>query len=261
MRELAIVTGAGTGLGQAVALALAELPMPVMAVGRREAPLRDTAARSSTPIEIVAADVAGMAGRRRIRRALRPGDRVRFLVHAAGLHAIERASAITPAGWRRVLATNVDARLFLTLDLLPWLAPGARVLFVGSNSATKPRLSATAYCVSQAGSQMLQRCLSLELAPLGIAVGAALPSPVDTPMVAAQIAADPALYPDASDYRRLRDAGTLIAPGTVARFYRWLLTETTAEAFRARAWNIRDAAHHEQWLQGADLYAPGRGTP
>jgi len=206
-------------------------------------------------IEPVAADVSTASGRSRICRALRSATSVRFLIHAAGIHAIEPFTGITPDTWRRVLNTNVDARLFLTLDLLPWLQPGSRVLFVGSNSATRARQSATAYCVSQAASHMLQQCLKIELAPRGIAVGWAVPSPVDTAMIAAQIAADPGLYPDAEDYRRLRDAGQLIAPATVARFYRWLLTHTSDIAFSSDPWNVRDESHHEHWLNGTELYA------
>ena len=254
-RDIAIVTGAGSGLGRAVALSLAELPLRVIAIGRRLDPLLATASKAAGMIEPVAADVSTTLGRSRICSTLRSADRVRFLVHAAGMHAIEPLGSITVATWRRILDTNVDARLFLTLDLLPWLQPGSRVLFVGSNSATRPRQSATAYCVSQAASHMLQQCLKIELAPRGIAVGSAVPSPVDTPMIAAQIAADPALYPDAEDYRRLRDAGQLIAPATVARFYRWLLTQTSDIAFSSDPWNVRDESHHEHWLNGTELYA------
>ncbi len=252
--DIAIITGAGSGLGQAVALSLAELPLRVIAVGRRLDPLLETASKSAGKVDPVAADVSKATGRSRLCSALNPADRVRFLVHAAGIHAVEPLGSMTSATWRRVLDTNVDARLFLTLDLLPRLRSGSRVLFVGSNSATRPRKSATAYCVSQAASYMLQQCLSIELAPRGIAVGSAVPSPVDTPMIAAQIAADPAVYPDATDYRRLRDTGQLIAPQTVATFYRWLLTQTSDEAFSAGPWNIRDESHHEHWLAGANLY-------
>jgi NAD(P)-dependent dehydrogenase (short-subunit alcohol dehydrogenase family) len=182
--DVAIVTGAGSGLGQAVALSLAELPLRVIAVGRRLDPLLETASKSAGKVEPVASDVSNATGRNHLCSALNPADRVRFLVHAAGVHAVEPLGSMTSATWRRVLDTNVDARLFLTLDLLPRLRSGSRVLFVGSNSATRPRKSATAYCVSQAASYMLQQCLRIELAPRGIAVGSAVPSPVDTPMIA-----------------------------------------------------------------------------
>jgi NAD(P)-dependent dehydrogenase (short-subunit alcohol dehydrogenase family) len=254
-QDVAVVTGAGSGLGRAVALSLSEAGFNVIAVGRREHALAETARDSARAMRVVAADVSRAAGRARIVASLAPDERVRFVVHAAGVHAIERLTSITESGWRQILKTNVDARLFVTLDLLAHMGHGARVLFVGSNSATRPRKSAIAYCVSQAASFMLHECLKLELAERGIAVTSALPSPVDTPMLDAQMRADPAFYPDALDYRRMRDTGQLIAPTTVARFYRWLLTEVPAPEYTARQWNVRDASHHAQWLCGENLYA------
>jgi benzil reductase ((S)-benzoin forming) len=252
---VAIVTGAGSGLGRATALALSTPELAVVAVGRQAERLRETAAQARGPVRVVAADVADAAARASITAALAPDEQVRFLVHCAGMHAIEPFAAITPDAWRQVMTTNVDARLFLTQQLLPWLAAGARVLFVGSNSATRARRSATAYCVSQAASFMLHECLKIELADRSIAVTSALPNPVATPMLDAQLAADPTIYPDAIEYRKLHAAGKLIAPETVARFYRWLLTEVPASEYSAKAWDVRDEAHHPLWLGGGDLYA------
>ena len=206
----------------------------------------------------MAADVADPEGRARVVSSLAAGEHVQYLVHCAGVHAIEPFERISPAAWREVLSINVDARLFLTQALLPWLDARSRVLFVGSTSATRARRSATAYCVSQAASFMLHECLKIELGDRGIAVTSALPSPVATPMLAAQLRADPAVYPDADDYRRLESAGRLIAPQTVARFYRWLLTDVPADEYCAQPWSVRDEAHHPLWLGRDDLYADAR---
>ena len=253
--SIAVVTGAGSGLGRATALALSGSACTVIAVGRREEALRQTAARASGEVRVVAADVADAEDRARIACSVAPGERVQYLVHCAGVHAIEPFESISHAGWREVLSINVDARLFLTQALLPRLDAGSRVLFVGSNSAIRARKSATAYCVSQAGSFMLHECLKIELGHRGIAVTSALPSPVATPMLAAQLRADTSVYPDADDYRRLESTGKLIAPHTVARFYRWLLVDVPSEEYSAKTWNVRDEAHHPRWLGRDDLYA------
>ena len=103
---------------------------------------------------------------------------------------------------------------------------------------------------------MLQQCLKAELAPRGIHVSSAIPSPAHTPMIDAQIEADPGLYPDALEYRRLRDAGQLIAPAAVGLFFHWLLAGVPAQDFVAQEWNIRDTQHHARWLRDAPLYVP-----
>jgi benzil reductase ((S)-benzoin forming) len=101
---------------------------------------------------------------------------------------------------------------------------------------------------------MLQECLKLELAGRGILVSSAIPSPVNTPLLIDQMAADVDIFPDGVEYRRLRTEGRLISPATVARFYRWLLTEVPAEDYCARQWNIQEEFHHVFWLGKEGLF-------
>jgi len=62
---LSVVTGAGTGIGQALSRALAGAGHEVIAVGRREAPLQETA-EGEPRIAVTPADVADPAGRERV---------------------------------------------------------------------------------------------------------------------------------------------------------------------------------------------------
>ena len=253
-KDFAIVTGAGSGIGRALAIELSEEPVIVLAVGRREEPLLETVDLASGQVKVISADIGRKTGRTKVLGTLIEGSRVKYLVHAAGVCTIERATDITPESWQNVMATNVDGRLFLTLCLLPWLQRGSRVLFVGSNSATKPRKGSTAYCVSKAASFMLHECLKLELSKDGVYVTSAIPSPVNTPMVADQMRADAEIYPDGVDYRRLRDDNRLISPAAVAKFYRWLLTEIAGEEYSGKQWNIQDTSHHRHWLDEDELF-------
>ena len=255
LKDFAVVTGAGSGIGRALAIELSKEPVVVLAVGRREGSLLETTNLAFGEVRSVSADIGQEAGRAKVLDALEKGSRVKYLIHAAGVCPIERVTDITSESWHKVMATNVDARLFLTLNLLPWLHKGSRVLFVGSNSATKSRKGSTAYCVSKAASFMLHECLKLELSKDGIYVTSAIPSPVNTPMVAAQIRADSEIYPDSVAYRRLRENGQLISPVAVAKFYRWLLTEVTEEKYSGKQWNIQDKSHHRYWLGDEELFA------
>lgn len=251
---VAIVTGAGSGIGRAVALELATRGLTVLAVGRRGQPLRETASLAGPNLLPVVCDAANPGDRSRLARFAQDAGGVRYLVHCAGVHRVEPLLGITQTTWREVMDVNVEARLFLTLELLPLYCSGARVLFVGSNSASRARVGATAYCVAQAGSAMLARCLQAELAPHGIAVASAIPSPARTPMLDQQMAADPALYPDALLYRSYRDQGNLIAAAAVGRFFCWLLMDVPRQEFSAQQWNISQQTHHARWLGNASLY-------
>lgn len=255
--DFAVVTGAGSGIGRALAIELSAEPVTVIAVGRREEPLRETARLAPGRVRVVSADIGVPSEYAKILSEVEgPQSRVRYVIHAAGVSFIERLAHISPESWHRVMATNLDGRLFLTLHLLPRLTAGSRILFVGSNSATRPRKSSTSYCVSKAASYMLQECLKLELSDSGILVTSAIPSPVHTPLLEDQMSADPEVFPDSLEYLQLLKEGKLISPATVARFYRWLLAEVPDREYVARQWNIQDASHHRFWLGDDDLFQP-----
>ena len=253
--DCAVITGAGSGIGRAVAIELSKEPLVVLAIGRRTQALAETAALAAGKMITVSADVASEKGRSAILDQLAGASRVKYLVHAAGILPIERLTEITADSWRRVMATNVEARLLLTQALIPRLRDGGRVLFIGSMSATKPRKGSAAYCTAMAASFMLHQCLKLELAPYGIRVTSAVPGPVNTIMIQNGLAANADVFPDSTEYAALREQGKLIEPNRVGQFYRWLLTRTDDETYSAGQWDIRDDSHHKSWLGSDSLYA------
>jgi NADP-dependent 3-hydroxy acid dehydrogenase YdfG len=118
-QEIAIITGAGSGIGRALAIELSSEPLTVLAVGRREAPLRETAGLAPGRVDVVAADVGEESGCSRILSRVSRESTVKYLIHAAGICSIERTADIAIESWRRTMATNVEGRLFLPLRLLP----------------------------------------------------------------------------------------------------------------------------------------------
>ncbi|MGE0559036.1 MAG: SDR family oxidoreductase [Burkholderiales bacterium] len=257
--SVAIVTGAGSGIGRETALALAPKVGTVIAVGRRGDKLLETAVLSDRRIIPLRCNVTMTSDRASLLAMVRKVGRVRYLVHCAGLHLQRPVAEITAPDWEAVMAVNVTARLFLTIELITEFSYGARVLFVGSNSATRARVGGAAYSVSQAASAMLQSCLQAELSPLGFHVGMAVPSPAHTGMIDQQMAVDAARYPDALEYRRIRDAGGLVSPRAAGQFFSWLLTGVTEDEFTRQSWSIRNQEHHAHWLGDQPLYeAPPR---
>ncbi len=121
-RRVAIVTGAGTGIGQAIAHALCEVGVKCLAVGRRAEQLEDTRHTAPMPDDIstLPADITDAADRARIvAAAIERYGRIDILVNNAGISGRAHLLEYTESEWHRVMATNVDAALFLSQAVLP----------------------------------------------------------------------------------------------------------------------------------------------
>ncbi|MEO2168069.1 MAG: SDR family oxidoreductase [bacterium] len=246
------MTGASAGIGRATAIALAEAGVEVLAVGRREAELKQTARAGQGRIQPLAADVTIALDRGSIREIL-GSEPLDFLVHGAGVFPRGRLTTLRLEDWRAAMATNVDARLHLVMALRPILR-GGRVLFIGSDAATNPRPGGAAYSVSKAASKMLWRCLALELGS-EMAFAIAKPGLVATAMLDLSIVAPREEFPAGLVYQEMLDRGETVAPETVAQFFRWLLLDAAREEFVREEWDIREPSHHSAWLQGP-VYTP-----
>ena len=103
------------------------------------------------------------------------------MIHNAGiLGPIGSLEGVTEDRWRETFGVNVEAPLFLTQKLLrtkdskmgfDLIAPGARILQVGSGAAHHAIGGWTTYCSSKAAMHMLYQCLRDELKPQGVLVG------------------------------------------------------------------------------------------
>jgi NAD(P)-dependent dehydrogenase (short-subunit alcohol dehydrogenase family) len=245
--RLALVTGASAGIGFATSLALARAGLTVVAVARRAAALDELARLTSGRVEPVVADVATADGLGRVFDAL-GGRAISALLPAAGVFPRALLARLDAAAWREAFAVNVDARLAMVRALAPQLR-GGRVLFVGSDAASRPRPGGGAYSITQAASEMLWRCLAAELGS-EIAFLLAKPGLVATDMLDASLAAPEAEFPAREVYAAMRTRGVVIAPDTVARFFCWLLLEAPLSQVAGHVFDIRDATQHAHWLRG-----------
>lgn len=238
------VTGGGSGIGRALAQALAARGFEVLIIGRREAPLHETAAGFRT-IRTLVADVASAAGREKAVSALK-GCSLSGLVHNAGtIHPIQSIETIRETDWHAAFATNLDAPLFLTQSLLPQLT-GAKVLNIGTAAAYFAVRGWSAYCVSKAALSMLTRCWQEECRSTAFA--SVMPGIIDTDMQA--IIRD-ALHmaPEKLEFfRRLKAQGQLLTPEVVADFLVFLLLEVKPDEYVSCEWDIYDKTHHPRWL-------------
>ena len=258
--ERAIVTGAGSGIGRATAAALCERGLEVYGVGRREGALRDTATRiGGDKFHAVVADVSTPEGRGAIADRI-DGAASTILVHnAATTGPLGPLDALTLDGFRATMASNVEGPLFLTKALMPKLARGSRVLHVSTGGAHQGFDGMLSYCASKAALRSVYESLRDEHAGR-VCFGSAQPGVVATEMMRGLVEDTDDSFAIRSYFTGLADATPagaiaggpppvdgLNSPENVARFFAFLLLETSDDEFGEKDWDIRDEAHHGRW--------------
>ncbi|MFE5730981.1 SDR family NAD(P)-dependent oxidoreductase [Streptomyces sp. NPDC056528] len=181
--RVVVVTGAGTGIGRATARAFAAQGATVVAVGRREEPLRETAEGRAGIHPLTANVTAEGAAEEIVRAALDAHGRLDVLVNNAGiatggpLGTLDR-SVITP-----LLETNLVAPLLLVQAAVPALRESRGVVVNVSTAVGQRGWPANSvYPATKSALETLTRCWAVELAPAGVRVVAVAPGPVETPI-------------------------------------------------------------------------------
>lgn len=116
--KVCVVSGAGSGLGRETALELARLGAAVVGCGRREEPLRETAALAEglagsfefEPLDIREEEPVG----RFVNGVVERHGRIDVLVNNAGGQFLSPAEAISPKGFRTVVDLNVNGTWLMT---------------------------------------------------------------------------------------------------------------------------------------------------
>ncbi|MDQ0713892.1 NAD(P)-dependent dehydrogenase (short-subunit alcohol dehydrogenase family) [Streptomyces luteogriseus] len=179
-----LVTGAGSGIGRATAHAFADEGAHVVAVGRREAPLVETAGHDPSRISPLVADVTAADGPETVvRTALDRHGRLDVLVNNAGIVNTRSLRTYTRAGVEPLLATNLLAPVLLTQAALPALEDSRGVIVnVTTSVGQRGWPGNSLYAAGKVALEVLTRSWAVELAPLGIRVAAVAPGAIDTPI-------------------------------------------------------------------------------
>ncbi|WP_353234173.1 SDR family oxidoreductase [Diaphorobacter ruginosibacter] len=177
--RVALVTGAGSGIGKAAALALLADGWRVVLTGRREAPLKETAAQSGAG-ERALAVVCDVTDPQSVRHAFDAAvsafGRVDLLFNNAGIGAPAiPLEDLAVEQWKAVVDTNLNGMFYCIQNafrVMKSQAPrGGRIINNGSISAHTPRPNSIAYTATKHAVMGLTKTASLDGRKYDIAVG------------------------------------------------------------------------------------------
>ncbi|MDD9381530.1 SDR family NAD(P)-dependent oxidoreductase [Streptomyces sp. ZAF1911] len=183
VKQIAVVTGAGSGIGRSVALTLAAAGWAVAVAGRRSGPLEETAeaARAAHPdaeVLCVPADVSDPDAVTSLFETVRERyGRVDLLFNNAGTFGPAGVALedISYEAWRSVVDVNLTGSFLCAQAAFRVMKAqdpqGGRIINNGSISAHVPRPNSIAYTATKHAMTGLTKSLSLDGRPYGIACG------------------------------------------------------------------------------------------
>jgi NAD(P)-dependent dehydrogenase (short-subunit alcohol dehydrogenase family) len=179
----ALVTGGGRGIGRAVALAFA-----------REGARVAVAARTQAEVEAVARECGGVAiqldvtdetgCRQAVARCESELGGLDVLVNNAGIAASHKFTDLDPAGWRQILAVDLDGPFLMTRAAVPGMLErgSGSIIAIASTASRVGAPYIAAYTAAKHGLLGLMRALAAEYARRGLTFNCVCPGYVDTPM-------------------------------------------------------------------------------
>jgi 3-oxoacyl-[acyl-carrier protein] reductase len=184
-RKTALITGAGRNIGRAVALGLAEDGLDVVINGSSDRAACEavaTAARAfGVQALVVMGDVGSAAECARIAAdAMALSGGVDVLVNNAALRPAKPFLEMSDDEWRRVIAVDMDAAVWLARACLPGMLErgwGRVVNFTGMN-AMHGYAGRAPVSVAKHGVWGLTKALAKEFGPRGVTVNAISPGPI-----------------------------------------------------------------------------------
>ena len=185
MTRTALITGAGRNIGRAVALSLAQAGMNVVINGSSDRAAAESVAAEARAFGVRALVAMGDVGLRaecpRIAaEALAEFGTVDVLVNNAALRPLNGFLELTEEDYRRIMAVDLEAAIWLSQACLPGMLErgwGRIVNFAGMN-AIHGYAGRAPVSIAKHGVWGLTKSLGKEFGPRGVTVNAVSPGPI-----------------------------------------------------------------------------------
>lgn len=186
MSGLCVVTGGSRGIGRAVVHRMAADGYEVIATGRDEAALAETADTAPAPVKTAVLDVAEAEAV----GSFFEGLAVDVLVNNAGVAPSAPVHRTTLEDWERTMRINATGPFLCTRAVLTGMKERdrGRVITVASMASHVGSRYTAAYTASKHAALGFIRVVAAEVAGTGITANAVCPAYVDTPMTDASVA-------------------------------------------------------------------------
>ena len=191
--RLALVTGSSQGIGFALARGLAQAGAKVVLNGRDGAKLAaamDRLRSEGLAVEQAAFDVAAVETLDDAVAAIEAAHGpLHILVNNAGIIRRMPSVEVSPALWREVLGTNVDAVFFLAQAAARRMIPRGegKIINICSVQSELGRPTIAPYATSKGALRMMTRTLCAEWARHGVQVNGIAPGYFDTELTSALV--------------------------------------------------------------------------
>ena len=209
--KLAVVSGASAGIGLATAERFLDAGYAVVTLSRRPCPL---GAVKHIPCDLAAPESVRQVGEE-LTPLLAEAERI-ALIHNASRLLNDTAANTESDALRAVLEVNVVGINSLNRVVLPHMAAGSCILFVGSTLAEKAVPGSFSYVVSKHAQVGMMRACCQDLAGTGIHTACICPGFTDTEMLREHV---PAQAMDA--VRGMSAFNRLIEPAEIAATLLW----------------------------------------
>lgn len=225
-RRTALVTGAGRSIGRAIALGLAQDGFDVVVNGSANRTAAEAVAAEARTLGVQAIVAMGDVGQREdcariAAEALAAFEAVTVLVNNAALRPAKPFLEIEAEDWRRVMAVDLEAAVWLSQAVLPGMLDqgwGRIVNFTGMN-AIHGYSGRAPVSVAKHGVWGLTKSLAKEFGPRGVTVNAISPGPI------ASDGDDPSADAHRQSYVAKVPVGRMGTPDEVAAVVRMLVSD------------------------------------
>jgi len=181
-----VVTGGSRGIGRAIVHRMAAEGYEVIATGRDEAALAETAATAPAAVKTAVLDVTDPDQI----DAFFAGKQVDVLVNNAGIAPSAPVHRVTLEQWEHTMLVNATGPFLCTKAVLPGMKERdyGRIVTVASIASHLGSRYTAAYTASKHAALGFIRVVAAEVAGTGVTANAVCPAYVDTPMTDASVA-------------------------------------------------------------------------